>query len=455
MRWDDHHKTPGKKKKWYNILNNVLIDSTSKEIIKFKFFEEFFRRGDISYIEFVLFINYANNIFISKNLINPHKMANLQNVILNFRKFKRDNTSIENIDEFILHLLIIEGASFTVSYSLIKKISTMANKQKKYQQLLTLLNIFDNQDSDDVNFMLSFLKRYDPSILNTLKRLKENKITINSNLLKILCLKKINDIKDYSKGDLDKIVELNSYTKNVKILQTISCFIYKNDVNYNSVKDLITAGIEITDIKSLIDYSNTVEELNKNKLKLYGILRIKKKLDHINSIELLASIDLKDKKENIQKIINNYTMLIKNGVYPGDAFGLAEKLNPEQLEIVLKHKDKFDEHEFLSIIDVSKRNIFQDIKPRDYEIVLLNFLKDSSDKYDILMTFDLSPSLRIRIIHTLNLDQIKLFLKYKYRFNQSLTILDLFKKITKFKKLELEDFEQKLLENLHMLQNKK
>jgi hypothetical protein len=394
-------------KEWFKILEPLLGTYSSWygpnlliEFLNYKL--------NISFIEFTLYINYALRKIKRKN---RYEFTNLLQVISKYKEFKRNNPSIKKEDEFMLHFLIIEGAPFSFSYNLIRNISLSSNKILIYKQLFILLNLFDISDGGDSNIMEKVLNNYQPEIINTLKILKQNGFKIDQNITGILCIRKIKDILYYRDTDIERLIELRQYTTDIDELTKLSCFIYHNDESYKIFKQLLKLGVEIKDFVNLLVTYPYNDKVNKNKYQLYTVLRIKKNISHDNTMEFIKNINLKDKKDIIQEMINKYVILIKAGLNSSDSIYLIDELNLEQIKILKKYIPKFNKYRLLTT-DVVKHRLFRDVTPDKYEQVIFEYL----NKFEILRKEDVGNYDAEYLIRNLNLDQVNLLSKYINNF---------------------------------------
>lgn len=352
-------------RRWIKLIEHILTQPGYALSFYQIMFDEIRRTGHVSYTEFVLLITYLQRRM--KAGINSHKYQNAGQVITKYRIFRGNNPSIEDGDEFMLNLLITEHASFPFAYNTISALSKSKGKTELYRRLLVLLNLFKLHDGPGMEILISIVNEYNDDLIHRLKILQDNGINIQDlhGNLRIKTLKNLND------RYFEWILELHSYDIDLKTIQQIITLHQKKgitDKSYGFLVELLNHGISIDNAISVI---TTITK--KTQISVYSVLVKKKGLNHNDAYGFITRMNLKHDPKIIQKRINKYTLLISKGITSSQAIYLIDYLSDEQIDLVMKHKDKFDKTG-VPVTDVYKYKLFVGSPPEEWENALITYI---------------------------------------------------------------------------------
>jgi hypothetical protein len=354
-----HKPIPRKYNKLYKYIKGIIDNEPVASLFYSYLFNVYI--GPVSYTEFVLLL-----VYIKRRLTNPVSYEYGSEVIGRYRNFKFNNPTIQDSDEFMLLLLITEGASYSFAYTTIANISLKINKNTLYRRWLVLLNLFKLHDGQGMEILTHIVNDYSDTLIQRLKDMQTSGIDLRD-LYKI----RMKVLKNLDHKQFKRLLELYKYKIVLPTILTI--IVDVDDTSYDYLIELLDQGIVIEDAMSVTSLVKKHTQVT-----VYLVLVKKKGINHNDAYVYISRMKQHNAKE-IQQQINQYTKLLKNGITSTDAHYLITYLTDEQLDLAVKYKDQLVKAG-IPVTNLFKYKIFVDVDPVEWEKALQLYIKSHGSK---------------------------------------------------------------------------
>lgn len=315
--------------------------------------------GPFTYTEFVLLL-----VYIKRRITKPASYEYGSEVIGRYRTFKTNNPTIRDSDEFMLLLLITEGASYSFAYTTIANISKSENKNTLYRRWLVLLNLFNLHDGQGMEILSHIVNDYSDILIQRLKDMQTSGIDLQD-LYKV----RMKVLKNLDHKQFERILTLYKYKID---LPTILSIIDKDDVSYGYLIELLDQGITLEDAMSVSLVKKHTQ------VTVYLVLVKKKGINHNDAYAYISHMKQHNAKE-IQQQINQYTKLLKSGISNSDAHYLITYLSDRQIDLAVQYNNQLVKAG-IPVTNLYKYKIFVDVEPVEWEKALQMYIKSHGSK---------------------------------------------------------------------------